>query len=213
MRTLIFDFDGTLADTFPLVVDISYKLSETAPMSPEKIALLRRKPLMAAVRSLGIAWWHIPRLMRRTRLDMYARMLEVKTFPGMAEELKKLHQQGYKMFILTSNHKRNVQAFLRIHNLTGCFSGITSVFYGNTFYKVRGFRRIMREQHIRPADCCYIGNETIDIRAAKKVAIKAIGVTWSGAVRKQLEAEQPLAVIKQPSQLTEVLAPDEPTTN
>ncbi|HUS26801.1 MAG TPA: HAD hydrolase-like protein [Nevskiaceae bacterium] len=204
MSTLIFDFDGTLADTWPLVADVSYKLTGVTPLPNNGIDLLRRLPLLKAVRELGIPWWYIPKLALQTKHHMYPRMNEVKAFPGMVQELERLYKTGHRLFILSSNDQKNIQVFLRQHHLEDYFSGVYGVFYGNVFYKKMGFRKILRQNHLRAADCYYIGNESLDIHAAKQVGMKAIGVTWSGQDRGELEAERPQALIDQPKQLSTV---------
>jgi phosphoglycolate phosphatase len=201
MATIIFDFDGTLADTFPLVVDVAYKLSGTKPLPDNDIAFLRRLPLLEAVRQLGIPPWRLVPVVLFTRSRMHARMASVPPCAGVPKVIRELHEAGHQLFILSSNYARNVHAFLKAHHLDGYFTGVESVYYGNVWYKNRGFRRLLTRHHLRPSDCYYVGNETLDIRSAEQTGIRAIAVTWSGQDRGALTAAKPHAIITKPSEL------------
>lgn len=201
-KTIIFDFDGTLADTFALVVDVSYEIAGNAKrLPPEQIEPLRRLPLLRAVRALGISWWQIPRLILLTRRRMFARIREVPVFPGVAETLRSLDQAGYRLCVLTSNHRRNVQMMLRAHGLEQYFSDIVGVPYGNVFFKIYGLRKLVHRNRLKAEDCFYVGNEALDLQAAERSGMHAIASTWGGHDRAELAATEPFAIIDKPEEL------------
>lgn len=197
-KTLIFDFDGTLADTFPLVVEVAYQLSGAKRLTEKEIYKLRGLPLLRAVRQLGISRWHLPHLILKTRPSMYPHMAGVEPFPGIEAMLAKLYADGHRLFVLSSNRRRNVWAFLRAQHIDHYFTDVVSVFYGNSFYKVYGMHKVMKRWRLTKADTYYIGNETLDMHAAHRVGIKGIAVTWSGHVQNDFKKYQPFAVVRQP---------------
>ncbi|HLZ15203.1 MAG TPA: HAD hydrolase-like protein [Candidatus Saccharimonadales bacterium] len=206
MAAVIFDFDGTLADTFPLVVDISYELSGARRLPAKQIDALRALPLLEAVRlGLGVSRWALPRLTLLTRPRMYSRMHEVALFAGIPEMLKALRADGHTLYIVTSNRKRNVRAFLEAYQLDKYFDGIGTVLFGSVFYKVRGLRLLVRRKKLVPADCVYVGNEALDVHAAQRVGMRTVAVTWSGHSRSALEVTRPDAVVDQPAELPKVV--------
>lgn len=202
-KTIIFDFDGTLADTFPLVVDVSSKIAGIMPPSAQKIAELRQLPLLKAIGKLGISFWQSPRVILLTRPRLFARINEAPLFPGVAETLRGLHEDGYKLCVLTSNRRRNAQEFLRAHHLNEYFSDIVGVPYGNVFFKVYGLRKLLRRNHLRAKDCYYVGNETLDMHAAKLAGLHAVGTTWGGGHElAELAATEPFAIIDKPEDVS-----------
>src|SRR4051812_30382316 len=124
MGNLIFDFDGTLADTFPLVVDITYDITHAPRLRPEKIERLRAVPLLEAVRGLGGKPWDIPFLILLTRRAMRSRMNEVHAFRAIPAAIKGLHAAGHRLFVLSSNREGNVWAFLAQHGLDDYFDDV-----------------------------------------------------------------------------------------
>jgi phosphoglycolate phosphatase-like HAD superfamily hydrolase len=204
-KTIIFDFDGTLADTFSLVVDVSYEIAGAKRLPPEQIAPLRRLPLLRAVRALGISWWQVPKLILLTRRRMFSRIHEVPVFPGMSETLRQLDAAGYTLCILTSNHRRNAQATLRAHGLAQYFSDIVSVPYGNVFFKIYGMRKLVHRNHLKTDNCYYVGNEVLDMHAAERAGMHAIATSWGGHDRDELAATEPFAIIDKPKDLLGLL--------
>ncbi|HSX29121.1 MAG TPA: HAD hydrolase-like protein [Candidatus Saccharimonadales bacterium] len=203
-KTLIFDFDGTLADTFPLVVEVSYQLSGAKRLKKTEIDKLRSLPLLQAVRKLGISRWHIPRLILKTRPSMYPHMSGVSPFPGIEDMLRQLYNDGHRLFVLSSNRRGNVWAFLRAQKMDHYFTDVVSVFYGNSFYKVYGMHKVLKRWRLKREDTYYIGNETLDMHAAHRAGVKAVAVTWSGHTAADFAEYKPMAVVATPSELVDL---------
>lgn len=203
MKTIVFDFDGTLADSFELVLDITHELTGMRRRTEKEITALRRLPLLTAVRQHGMHWWALPKLILLTRRKMFHRMHKVKLFNGVEAMVRDLHQAGYHLLVMSSNRERNVRACLRAHNLENYFDG---VYHCSVFHKVGGLRRILRRNQLQPASTYYVGNETLDVRAANKLGLRAVAVTWSGQDRKELEAAQPFALIDKPTEIRRLLS-------
>lgn len=203
MANIIFDFDGTIADTFDLIVDVSYKITGVKRLPAGKIRLLRGLPILEAIQRLGGSPWHIPKLLIRTRPMMRERMAEVPVFRGVEEMLTGLQAMGHRLFILSSNEASNVDLFLERHGLTPYFEVIYTVPYGNAWFKARALRKVMRRLKLDPSASFYIGNEPLDVHAAQKVGIHSVAVTWSGQNDEELVEARPDYVVTKPKELTE----------
>src|SRR5579872_2804322 len=103
MATLIFDFDGTIADSLPVIMKIFRELTHTPPISEAEISRLRRLPLHDLARELHVAKWRMPLLVWRGRRVMKKRVGEVGIFSGMAEVIEQLHGQGHTLMVMSSN--------------------------------------------------------------------------------------------------------------
>jgi phosphoglycolate phosphatase len=205
---LIFDFDGTIADTFDAGVMILNKLAGEfgfRPLHPkdmEKVRDMRTRQLM---KFLDIPTRKMSRIARRGSEELYACIHSIQPLPGMPEALRELQTLGFALGIITSNTELNVQIFLRSHELELFdFVRCSSKLLG----KARMIRSVIRRQHVRAADILFVGDETRDIEAAKKAGIRIAAVTWGYNSRRSLEAMKPDFVFESPKELVALLAQD-----
>lgn len=206
MKTLIFDFDGTIADSFELVIEIAYELTGLPKRSEEEVAKLRHLPFVRATRELGIPMRHIPRLLIQGRQKMLERIHEVHPFPGMPEVLKELHDNGYHLLVTSSNSEKNVRTFLRANELESYFDGV----YGNAsiFNKATSIRKVLRRNKLDPSDCFYIGDEVRDVIAAARVRVEPVAVTWGYQASEALAKYHPYALVDHPADLLRIFPSD-----
>src|SRR3989344_2186704 len=174
--SIIFDFDGTLADSLPLTMDIFYKWSKRDPLPDKTVQMLRNKSVKEVLAYFKIPMWKVPGLMVKGRVDLGRRLAEVPLFADMDTVLKKLHSSDNQIFLMSSNSAVNVNKFLKSHKIDGYFTEV----YCNTgiFGKAPVMKRIIQKYRLNPKNCYSIGDEIRDIDAAKKVGITSIAVTW-----------------------------------
>lgn len=199
MKTIIFDFDGTIGDSFELVLEIAYELTGVDRLDEDEIARLRQLPLAKAIQELHIPLRRMPRLLLKGRQLMHERINEVQPFKGMATTLKELHASGHHLLVISSNSEQNVRTFLRANKLETYFDGV----YGGValFNKAAALRKVVRKNRLDADNCFYIGDEVRDIIAASKVGVEPIAVAWGYQAPEALAAYHPLAVVKKPSEL------------
>ncbi|HUC90221.1 MAG TPA: HAD hydrolase-like protein [Patescibacteria group bacterium] len=200
MATFIFDFDGTIADSFGLGVDISQEiLKRDNKLAKSEVAKLRGLSARQVIKQMGIRWWQLPPLMTQGRKAMNARLGEVLPFEQLVSVLRQLHQDGHQLMVLSSNSHINVGQFLETNNLRDCFDHI----YGNAslFNKAAKLRKIVRENHLHTNQCWYVGDEVRDIAAAHSAKMPCIAVGWGFNNAKALQAAKPAVFIKEPKQL------------
>lgn len=173
----IFDFDGTLADTFDLFVE-SY--NNTAPryrlplVTPEIRDQLRGMPVAEVIRTLHVQFWKLPLVGLGVQRNMRHRRDTIKMFEGMAPLIKKLHRQGAAMGILSSNRVDTISMVMAAAGLSDCFMFIRSE--RNHFRKDRGLRSVQR--HFPDYELYYVGDQESDVRAARRAHIRSIAVPW-----------------------------------
>lgn len=206
MANIIFDFDGTLADTFPLIVDVSYKLSPGVKRLPKaRINQLRQLPLLIGLLRLGIPWTHMPYLIRHTRKNLTEAITDAPPFEGVTKMVKDLHKDGHKLFIVSSNYPKNIRGFLKHHKLDKQITDVWGVPWGNTLVKSWALRSLARSHALDLSSCYHVGNEALDIRAARFAGMRGIAVTWSGFSKKGLVRSRPYALIGKPADLPRLL--------
>lgn len=203
MKNVIFDFDGTLADSLPLVMDLFYKWSKLGPLPDKTIQTLRNKSIKEVLVYFKIPMWKVPGLLVKGRVDLGRRLAEVPLFTGMDSVIEKLHSEGNQIFLMSSNSSVNVANFLKNNKIDGYFTEV----YGNAgiFGKASVMKRIIQKYRLNPKDCYSIGDEIRDIEAAKKAGITSIAVRWGYNGEQILKAHKPDHFAAKPADLIKII--------
>lgn len=204
MKTVIFDFDGTIADTFVTSVRIYEKLSKRhTPFSDQEIQSLRSLTVVELVRELRIRPWRVPLLLVRGRRMMRKEMEAVVVFDGMEDVLRQLKQAKIPVYIMSSNSPGNIRKLFKRLGLEHYFTEI----YGNVsvFGKAKMLRTIIKRNNLTPAQTFYVGDEGRDIEAAKRVGLNNVAVTWGYNSRDLLAAHHPRAIADGRDELANIL--------
>lgn len=177
MATIVFDFDGTLADSLPVVIEV-YKqlLPGQHDITPAKIQKLRRMSVQKVTAELGISFWKVPFLLRRGRTMMHARIHDVEIFPGIKDVVKELHTRGYTLYVLSSNSTENVEEFLQQKGLREYFTEVKGI--NGLFGKAKALKKMAKRDGFDLAKTYYVGDEARDIVAAKHVGMTMVAVAW-----------------------------------
>ncbi|NWF62428.1 MAG: HAD-IA family hydrolase [Fischerella sp.] len=205
-KVIIFDFDGTIADTVDALVSIANRLAKEfgyVQITPEELALLRNLTSREIISYSGISLFKIPFLVKKVKGELKNKIPELEPIPGMKEALTLLKAEGHRLGIITSNSKDNVTEFLTINCLDNFFEFIYS---GVTIFgKTTIINNLLRQKQIRTEEVIYVGDETRDIEASKKANIKVIAVTWGFNSPEVLAKQNPNFLIHHPSELVEVI--------
>lgn len=202
MKALIFDFDGTIADSFEIFLKIFEEITGRQ-LTDEEITSLRGESLKSIIKYLQIRRWQIPRLVLKAKKLIAASRPAVKTFSGVPAMLVQLHSSGHPMFILSTNSSQSISEFLKKNRLENCFAGI----YGDIGLrsKASALKRIIKKERLTQAECVYIGDEMRDIEAARKAGITSVGVTWGFNDSKAIALARPNFTAKTPGDLARYL--------
>ena len=206
IKVIIFDFDGTLADTLDAVVKITNRLALEfgyKPTAPEELAKIRSLSSREIIKQSGISIFKIPFLLNKLKAALRNEIQYLNTIDGIKEALITLKNQGNKLGILTSNSAENVSIFLAKHEMQDLFDFVYSE--NKLFSKHRVISKFMQRNSLTPEEVIYVGDETRDIEASKKVAIKVIAVSWGFNSGEALAKSKPDFLIHQPSELIEVM--------
>lgn len=205
-KAIIFDFDGTIADTVDPLVSIANRLAVEfgyVQITPDQLTLLRNLSSREIIKYSGISLFKIPFLVKKVKFELKNKIQELRPIPGMKQSLIELKENGYQLGIITSNSKENVTAFLKINELDNLFEFIYS---GVTIFgKTTIINNVLKQKQIQPQAVIYVGDETRDIEASKKANIKVIAVTWGFNSPEILAKQNPDFVIHHPSELLQVI--------
>ncbi len=204
---LLFDFDGTIANTIDTGVGIFNEIAPEygmTPISREEAQELRRLNIRAALSHLGISKVKAIKIATRIRREIHERMDEVDVIAGMPEALEALFAQGYRLAILSSNSTENIGEFIARYGLAHCFEFIEGSV--SLFGKSKRIKQVLKKGRIDRRDVIYVGDESRDMEAARKSRVATVAVCWGANRREALVAEGPTYCIDHPSALAGCIA-------
>jgi phosphoglycolate phosphatase len=207
-HTLVFDFDGTIADTLGETRRIfnqiapDYGIRQVAEHELDHLRHLSLKQLLA---HLGIPKRRVPALISRGTGMMRGNITRLQMIGGMAEVIIELRRHVRSFGILTSNATANVELFLETHGLREPFDFISSTC--KLTGKAKHLRAIRKTFSLRHEEMLYIGDELRDVKASQKAGIPVAAVTWGFNSRESLAAEKPDYLFDHPADFLRLLAP------
>lgn len=205
MPTIVFDFDGTIADTLSVVIRIANKFADhygyrKIPLSD--LPKLREKKPSEVLKHLGISIFKLPIVVRKIRFEMNKEIAHLQAAVEMRDALVNLRENGCVLGILTTNSRENVMEFLKNNDL----QFFDFVYTGRAMYgKGRLLKKLMKEKTIPHNDPIYVGDEIRDVEAAKKAGIRVIGVSWGYNTRTALQKANPDYIIDKPEELHNII--------
>lgn len=204
-KLLLFDFDGTIADTFQCGVEILNMMAPEfgyRPLADEDVPHARDMRTGELMKFLGIPATRLPKISRRGKEELGRRMDSVQPLPEMIGLVRKLSSEGFRLGILTSNSNENVEEFLRRFDIRLFeFIHTSSKLAG----KGRVIRRILKTLHMKPGEVLLVGDEVRDIEAAQETGIHVAVVTWGYNSRKALSSAKPDHIVGTPAELAELI--------
>lgn len=202
--TVIFDFDGTVADSLKLLWGIYNKLAleyGCRNIKEEEIETLRGFSARELIAKLKIPLLKLPFMVEGVREELARNIEFVDPIPGMQKVLKRL-QKSYNLMILTSNSEENVHAFLSVNKM----EFFDCVYSGSTIFgKQRLINYLIKDFKLDKSKVIYVGDEVRDIEAAKKSGIKVVSVSWGLNTKELLAKHNPDFLITSPQELVSVL--------
>lgn len=206
-QAVIFDFDGTLADTGPIIRAIYTELAKKnnwPEMTDEAYARLRKGSLRQARQWVGIRWWQFPGLVYSGKKLMKLESEKVKLFPGAVDLIRDLQKKNIDVYILSRNLPDTIQAVLERYGLEQKLEILSykTLFFGSKRTVIA--KLLVRQRYKRKA-VWMVGDETRDIRAARSTGIKSIAVGWGLQNISLLERSRPTEVVTTMKQLRNIL--------
>lgn len=190
-RLAIFDFDGTLADTFPWFVDVFNGVADRygfRRIAASELETLRGIEGRAMMRHLALPGWKVPFIANHMR-KLAARDIDrLPLFEGAAPLLRHLSAKGVTLAVVSSNAESNVRRVLGPEN-----AGLIAHYEcgASIFGKASRFRKVMARSGIPADQTIGIGDEIRDIQAARAARIACGAVLWGFARPDVLLAHAP----------------------
>jgi phosphoglycolate phosphatase len=203
--TILFDFDGTLAETMMLIHRIFNRLSGVygyRHLPEEEIEEHRHLSVREFIDHIGIPLWKIPVIAIHARHLMHRDMDQIHPPKGLVEVLTEIHASGrYVMDILTSNRRKNVLRFLSRHEIDW-FDDVETTH--SVLCKKRRVEKYIRRRGLDPESLYYVGDTSVDVESATHAGAKTVAVSWGLNTAELLGRANPDHLVIRPEELLDI---------
>ena len=177
-KLIIFDFDGTLADSFPWfikIMDIVTDKFNLKKIDNNEISELRKLDSLNFLKHLKIPLYKLPKISKFMLNLMSENIEEIKLFDGIENMFHTLKKLDHKIAIVSTNSKANISEVLgdELIKMNDHFVGGVSV-----FGKESKLKKVLKLSGIDKKDAIYIGDELRDIQASKRIGMPCGAVSW-----------------------------------
>lgn len=204
-RLIVWDFDGTLADTLALALTTYNALASRHGFRPvDDPAVVRGMSTRLFLKQHGISLVRLPFLLQEYLAATRSHMAEIRLFDGLGDLLRTLQVRGYRQGVLSSNSSENVRTCLRVNGVEDVFGFLVG--YPRLFGKGRAIRKLLKSERIEPTEFLYVGDETRDMEAARQAGVDMAAVSWGFHTREQLSKEAPTYLWSSPGEAVTALS-------
>ena len=203
-RLVIFDFDGTLADSFPFLLSVFNRIADEHGFRRIDLAHVERLRHYGAremMRHVGMPPWKLPLAAASFKTLMRENAGQVRLFPQVDTVLRELARGDIQLTIVSSNAEDNVRQVLgpELSCLISQYECGMSV-----FGKSARIRKVLKRAAVAPGAALYIGDQALDADAARRAGVAFAAVHWGYAPIEVLRKADPDHEFDLPASLAEI---------
>ena len=214
IKAIIFDLDGTLANTLTTLAYYGNKTLEhigLGPVETQKFRYLVGRGIVVLMQDMLLACGKEPNdelveSMVRDFNDMYLKdtMYLTDAYDGIREMLASLKRDGYKLAVCSNKPDAATQK-------------VVAALFGDTFDLVLGKREefprkpepdsvlyIARQLGVSSDECLYVGDTDTDMQTGNAAAMTTVGVLWGFRDQQELEQNNASYIAKEPMDICSI---------
>jgi len=204
IKIVIFDFDGTIADTEQWTLDIYNELALKygyKTYTIKEMEEMKKMHLSKLIPELGIPYSKVFLLLKEGQKILKKNINNVHTFTDdLRQILSDIRKLTGTLGIISSNTKKNIRRFCKNKEIDMDF-----IVSSPLFTKEIKINRIIKKYHVTPDQILYIGDEVRDIDSSRKSGVKIASATWGYNDRDLLAESEPDYLIDSLSELIPIL--------
>lgn len=190
-RAIVFDLDGTLVDSLPLVLrSITHALQPFAPVPPtmDIFAHLGGPPRRFLPGLLG-GERHVAAAAERMATFHDANQHLILPFEGVRATLADLQARGVQLAVWTGRDRASGEVLLQTHEMTSLFA---TVVYGDDLPthkpEPEGMREILRRLNVAAEDTLFVGDADVDVLGGAGAAVDTILIRHGREIAEAVQA-------------------------
>lgn len=193
IKHILFDLDGTLINSLPLIKKTFHKVFAEMNIPWNNGEVLKRVGLPLRQICLEFAGYRQEDcfiLYQRYQREEHARL--TKLYPGTLETLKELQAKGYTLGLVTSKRRAMVDEELIFTGMSDLFT--ISVTVNDTEKPKPEPDPVWKALELlksQPEQAIYIGDSWYDLLTGQRAGVMTAGVTWGMAKKEELAEYNP----------------------
>jgi phosphoglycolate phosphatase len=201
LQVILFDMDGVLIDTTALVYNTYTEICKyyNIPCPSEEQVL--KTMSMSSRRAINYLFGaQAPDINNLFSSTWVKHKNKARPFNGIREALTYLRNENLMLSVVTSRNSDDASTLLISAGLTKYFDDIVTWGYYRSAKPSPACLLIALERLGKGTDCAaYVGDQPVDMEAAKNANCTAIGVTWSYTPEDELITAGADAIVHEPS--------------
>ncbi|MDP2631270.1 MAG: HAD hydrolase-like protein [Candidatus Uhrbacteria bacterium] len=203
-KTLLFDFDGVMVDSFQL----SYESKKKSEPNIVDIETYRRYfdgnifEVAHIKESLADQEDNKPSVTDPFFIEYIPALMAKEPIPSMVDALHLL-SKDYRLVIISSTISSPIEEYLRMHDIYDLFDKV----YGSDVHtsKIIKIKMAFEDYNLSVDSCVFITDTLGDMREAAKAGVRSIGVTWGFHKTDTLKRGNPIALVDSADELVAVI--------
>ena len=200
-KTIMFDFDGTLADSKDVAFKIYNELAEEhnyKKIKKSEIPEISRASIIEKCKMLNVPKFKLAFLFYEATKRFKEHILNINLFDGIKEVVDILNNEDFNLVVVSSNSEETIKEILQrndVHVFTNIFSS------KNLFGKHKTINNYIKKNNLKREDIIYVGDELRDIDSCKKSGVKIISVSWGFDSPELLMSNKPDYLVNTPGEI------------
>lgn len=208
-RLVVWDFDGTLADSLPISLEIFNRMAAEHGFRPVTDPdLVRTMTVLRFIRAHKIPLFRVPKLVRKFLVQQSTMMSSTPLYPHLSKLLEDLRHRGTQQGIVSFNKEPNIRVCLKANEVEHQFKFVVGC--GGIFGKRRALVKVLKTHPFKRHEVLYVGDEVRDVVAARKAGVDVAAVGWGFNSPDVLARHKPTFLISQPGELLEAIEQPRP---
>lgn len=195
-KCVVFDFDGTLADTEEKTFNIYNDMAEKykyRKITKEDLQHIKNLHIKEILEIVDIPFYRFPRVLSEGQKRMREEMNDIRAFyPEIKSFMDDLSLITDYCGILTSNIEKTVQAFLEHYNIE---KDIDFIMCSALLSKEKKIKKVLKKYKLKKEELLYVGDETRDIESCHKAGVDVVAVRWGYNTPNALERCNPTYMV------------------
>jgi len=205
MKYIIFDFDGTLADSTAVLASAWNTIAQKYKFKGielKEIESLKKLSIAERSKLFDFPLYKLPMILPQFYRLYRQSLNDVHLYDGIKDVLMEIDKRGFEILIISSNSQENILEFLNM-NAIHCVSNVLCS--NRIFGKDKVIKKFLKDSNITPSEVIYIGDEQRDIVACKKVGVPIIWVGWGYDAIEVVQQEEPEYKVATPQEILNII--------
>ncbi|MBR9691942.1 HAD-IA family hydrolase [Candidatus Woesearchaeota archaeon] len=205
IKLIIFDFDGTVADTKVFIKEYlrtRLKQFNIQIKTDKDFQDIYLSNFYETLKKQGVSRKEIAKFKKKSIKLREEHALYDKIFPNVFSALKQLKKTS-RLAIISSSFTKSMKVSLKKGKILKYFDAVLGAEKEED--KTKKIKLLIKRYKVKPSETAYVGDTAGDILEAKKAKVKSVAVSWGYHPRRLLKKAKPDILLSNPKQLTKVV--------